>query len=89
MNTGKLTPRSNDCVRAMRLSGGFGQPDGFASVLDVKVNKAGEACFHLTYLIDYKEHAWGVMLTSTQRKALAGMLLAYEPQVFEHYAVTP
>ena len=36
--TGGLTPRSNNKEVSCRYTGGFGQPDGFASVLDVTVN---------------------------------------------------
>ena len=89
MNTGKLTPRSNDCIKAMRFSGGFGQPDGFASVLDVKINQGGEVSFKLTYrevlLRGGVEHTWSVRLTDSQRKILAAMLVEYEPRVFESY----
>lgn len=86
MKTGTLTPRSNDCVKAMRFSGSFGQPDGFASVLDVKVNQGGNVSLSLTYKGgDNQEHMWAVALTDSQRRALAVMLAAYEPRVFEYY----
>jgi hypothetical protein len=81
MFTGKLTPRSNNIVDSMRFSGAFGQPDGFGSVLDVIVNKAGEACFTL----HYEERMWSVTLTNEQRNALAKMLSNYQPCLYESY----
>lgn len=85
MEKGKLTPRSNDCVDAMRFSGGFGQPDGFASVLDVKVNRGGEVCLTLAHRVSGDERIWSVMLTDSQRHALAAMLASYKPRTFERY----
>lgn len=49
MQIGNLTPRSNDPISSMRFSGGFGQPNGFASVLTASVNKASDACLTLDY----------------------------------------
>lgn len=85
MRTGKLTPRSNNCVDAMRFSGGFGQPDGFASVLDVKINEGGEVCLTLTHRENGNESTWSVMLTDSQRNAMAAMLGEYKPRTFERY----
>lgn len=87
MNTGKLTPRSNNTVEEMRFSGGFAQPDGFASVLNVKVNKAGDACLGLTYrsgiMGEDREKSWSITLTNEQRIVLAGMLGRYQPRIYE------
>ena len=86
METGTLTPRSNNIVRAMRFSGGFGQPDGFGSVLVADVRKSGDACLTLTYRMptgNQEERTWSVILTSTQRHALAALLGDYEPALFE------
>ncbi len=81
MDTGNLTPRSNDTVTEMRFSGNFGQPDGFGSVFTAKVNTAGEACLTLEY---GEGKQWSVMLTDSQRQALASMLGIYKPILFEH-----
>jgi len=85
MEKGTLTPKSNSCVDAMRFSGAFGQPDGFASVLDVTVNQGGEACLTLTHRVNYDEKVWSVMLTDSQRNALAAMLGEYKSRTFERY----
>ena len=86
MNVGKLTPKSNNAVRKMRFAGGFGQPDGFGSVLEVRLNKAGDVSFGLTYRIDGKteEHQWSVTLDNEQRHKLIEVLSPeYEPCKFE------
>ena len=86
MKTGTLTPRSNNCVEGMRFSGDFGQPDGFGSVLAVRINEAGQACFALTYKnMDGSESSWAVTLTDSQRDALAVFLAEYKPRLFERY----
>ena len=87
METGKLTPRSNDTIDRMRFSGGFGQPNGFGSVLEVIVNSAGDATFSLTYRMgvphDDSERSWAIILTNEQRHILASMLGAYKPRLYE------
>ena len=88
MDTGTLTPRSNDTVEAMRFSGGFDHPDGFASVLIVRINRAGDACLTLQYRTDHlsgKEMIWSVMLDDGQRNALAAMLGRYQPRTYERF----
>lgn len=87
MEKGNLTPRSNDTIDEMRFSGGFGQPDGFASVLTVRVNRAGEAYFTLCYRkdfhVDRNEDMWSVGLSNEQRMVLSSMLGAYKPTLYE------
>jgi hypothetical protein len=88
MEKGKLTPRSNNLVAAMRFSGGFGQPDGFASVLTVRINTAGELALTLCYrhdVGDRQEHMWSVTLTNEQRVELADFLSLYEPTLWEQF----
>ena len=88
MDTGKLTPRSNEKVNSCLYAGQFGQPDGFASVLEVTVNRAGECALSLTYKSpdisgENNERLWSVMLTSDQRKHLAEFLTLYEPTLWD------
>jgi hypothetical protein len=85
MNTGALTPRSNTTIQAMRFSGGFGQPDGFASVLIVRVAESGEVSLTLDYRThpDTAYHQWSVQLTNEQRVTLANFLLSYKPTLWE------
>ena len=84
MNTGKLTPKSNTTVAAMRFSGNFAQPNGFGSVLTVKINEAGDAALTLVYKgVNDGEHMWSVMLDNTQRAMLANFLLSYKPRTYE------
>lgn len=85
MKTGSLTPKSNNTVHAMRFSGDFGQNDGFASVLEVRVNVAGEAALTLTYKssLDPTERQWSIMLNSEQRNALSVLLGRYQPRQYE------
>lgn len=91
MQTGKLTPRSAETVAEMRFTGGFGQPDGFASILSVNVRTSGEAYLTLDYRLDPKgdEHRWSVGLTSEQRRALGRLLLSYEPVLIEQTIPVP
>lgn len=83
---GKLTPKSNDIVEEMRLSGTCG-PTGFGSVLRADIRRSGEACITLHYSSgsygDKLDHFWAAMLTSEQRRALAEFLVSYEPTLFE------
>ena len=83
--TGGLTPRSNNKEKAYRYSGGFGQSDGFASILDVKVNTAGELTLTLHYKMttDRESQFWSVMLSNEQRKHLAALLDSYDPTLWE------
>lgn len=85
MNTGTLTPRSNDTVNEMRFTGNFGQPDGFGSVLTVSIRKDGAVCLTLTWkdLLGDEEKTWSVMLTSDQRPVLAQLLDSYNPKLWE------
>ena len=84
---GTLTPRSSDVVTEMRFSGSFGQPDGFGSVLVAGVRRDGNACLSLHYSTGHfggkLDHFWAVELTGEQRKALAALLVSYEPRLFE------
>ena len=83
--TGGLTPRSNSKEVAYRYTGGFGQPDGFASVLEVTVNRAGDLALtlHHTSGLDNHAHLWSVMLTNEQRKHLSGLIASYDPVLWE------
>ncbi len=83
MVKGKLTPKSNDTVHEMRFSGGFGQPDGFSSVLNVRVNKAGYSYLTSTYRMNGVDHTWTIELNNEQRKTLAELLTRYEPTLWE------
>ena len=83
MNTGTLTPRSNDSVDEMRFSGGFGQPDGFSSVLTVSVRRSGDVALILNYRVHGNEQMWSVMLTNEQRNVLAEMIGRYQPTLHE------
>lgn len=83
MNKGTLTPQSSDVVRDMRFTGGFGQPDGFASTLTALVRKSGALCLTLDYRVNDREQMWSVELTSEQRHTLAELLLSYEPRHWE------
>jgi hypothetical protein len=65
-----------------RYSGGFGQPDGFASVLTATVNKDGDLSLTLNYRVNSREEVWTVILTSEQRRHLASMLVQHEPKLY-------
>lgn len=85
---GNLTPRASDIVEAMRFSGGFGQPDGFSSVLEVMVRKDGSVCLRLLYsTIGDKRlsNFWAVELTNEQRFALQFFIGRYQPRLFERF----
>ena len=86
MKTGNLTPRTNSTIREKRYSGGFGQPDGFASVLNVAVRTDGRLVLTLRYrpsCVDTsKETLWSVELTNEQRKDLE-WITEYEPILVE------
>ena len=85
MKTGKLTPRTNNTIKSFRYTGGFAQPDGFASVLTVGVRQDGRACLTLIHRKDGsdEEHMWSVELTNEQRTHLASWLGEYQPTLFE------
>ena len=85
--TGNLTPKSNDTVKAMRFTGNFGQPDGFGSILTVRINKKGDAILTLHYISEGKEGLWSVMLNQEQRFALSRLLspATYEAIHFEEF----
>ena len=86
MQTGNLTPRSNNTIDEMRFTGNFGQPDGFDSVLVASVRKSGDACLTLTYCMDVgdrEERIWSIMLTNEQRLVLAKLLNEYKPTLYE------
>lgn len=85
MNKGTLTPRTNDEVEAMRFSGGFGQPDGFASVLTASVRQDGGLCLTLEFRPGPGDASgfWSVMLTNEQRRVLAALLGRYHPRLYE------
>jgi len=84
MNTGTLTPRSNNNICTTRFSGGFGQPDGFASILEARVKQDGGLCLTLTYrMVDSQEHTWSIELTNEQRGALIDAISGYEPRLWE------
>jgi len=88
--SGNLTPRSNSDTFCRRYSGGFGQPDGFGSVLDVRVNKAGDLCFTLYYKTGFPSspNMWSVTLTNEQRKNLGAGISNPEldPTLWEDFA---
>ncbi len=86
MDKGNLTARSNNKIASFRYSGGFGQPDGFASVLTVSVNKEGNLTLSLTYKrsdLSSEEHFWAVTLTDSQRQHLASWIGEHKPQLWE------
>lgn len=93
INSGNLTPRSNDAVGEMMFSGGFGQPDGFGSVLRARINRAGELALNLDYRRGISGpddvQCWCVNLTNEQRKELAKFLVTYEPTLFENVVLRP
>lgn len=83
---GTLTPRTANVVKEMRFAGeGSGWGDG--SVLIAAVRRTGDACLSLHYSTgsfgDKLDHFWAIELTGEQRKALAALLLSYEPVLFE------
>jgi hypothetical protein len=47
METGNLTPKSNDTVLEIQYTGAFGQPDGFGSVLTCRIARSGDATLAL------------------------------------------
>jgi hypothetical protein len=85
METGKLTPRANDTVSAIRFSGNFGQPDGFGSVLLVQIRMDGRAVLTCTFrdITGTKEEQWSIDLTNEQRNVLSTFLFNYKPVLFE------
>ena len=80
--TGGLTPRSNNKEVSCRYTGGFGQPDGFASVLEVTVNRGGDLALTLHWT-EKGINMWSVMLTNEQRKHLSGLIASYDPVLWE------
>lgn len=85
METGGLTPKSNNIVAAMRFTGNFGSMDGFQSILNADVRQSGDACLTLTYRdANNIEHMWSVMLTEEQRVALAGMFSKHLSKTWEY-----
>ena len=91
MNTGTLTPRSNDEVEAYRFAGPFGQPNGFSSILYVSIKKSGDVGLTLTWRLAPDEHEmmWSVMLDNEQRNALAQILGRYQPRTWERIGEKP
>jgi hypothetical protein len=84
MDTGGLTPKSNNIVAAMRFTGNFGQPDGFGSVLEADVRESGDGCLKMIWRdANNTEHQWSVMLNEQQRVALAGMFSRFLPKHYE------
>lgn len=86
MKTGNLTPRTNKEIKSVRYSGGFGQPEGFASVLTVSVRQDGRASLTLMYDAE-NQKMWTVELTHEQRVHLASWLGEYEPILHEEVKV--
>lgn len=86
MNTDGLTPRSNTIKSQIRYTGNFGQPDGFASVLEVTVHEDGEAQLTLNYRTDIgtrnDERMWSIRLTETQIDRLIKQLSHYHPTLW-------
>ncbi len=87
MKTGLLTPRTNNTIRAKRYTGGFGQSNGFGSVLRVDVRQDGRLNLCLTYKEtindDSRERTWNCELSNEQRKDLAGWIGEYDPILVE------
>jgi hypothetical protein len=85
MDTGTLTPRTNNTVEAMRFTGSFGQPNGFGSVLLAEVKQDGRLVLTLTYNRHGETNAsvWSVELDSSQRNALAALASRYQPRLYE------
>lgn len=83
---GTLTARTPDVVKEMRFAG-QGSPWSGGSVLIAAVRRSGEVCLSLHYSTgnfgDKLDHFWAIELSSEQRKALAALLLSYEPVLFE------
>jgi len=89
METGTLTPRSNDIVDEMRFSGGFGQPDGFGSVLTASMRKSGDAALTLVWRdLQGHEQTWSVVLAPGQKDALGQFLTRYQPRLYERITKT-
>lgn len=86
METGNLTPKSNNTVANMRFTGEFGQPGGFGSVLGVRLNNAGHVDFNICSRgwNDDKEKSCHCNLNNEQRKALIKMLSSHEPVLYEN-----
>ena len=74
MNTGNLTPKSNDTVLYQKYTGNFGQPDGFGSILELKVNTNGDLCLTLHYTTLGDKKMWSVMLNNEQREHMAEVI---------------
>lgn len=83
---GNLTARTADVVKEMRFAGQGSQWDG-GSVLVAAIRRTGEACLSLHYSTgnfgNKLDSFWAIELTSEQRKALAALLVSYEPTLFE------
>jgi hypothetical protein len=84
MEKGKLTPRTGSVVASMRFAGGFGQPDGFGSILRADIRTGGDLCLVLNYKLHDHETFWAVELTNEQRKKLAEFILSYDPVLYEN-----
>lgn len=80
MKTGGLTSKSNKLVCGMRFTGSFDQPDGFGSILEATVNTHGHANLKI---IKKDGNTWSIILDNQQRKAIADLLVRYEPILFE------
>ena len=85
METGNLTPKSNNDILKMRFTGSFWQPDGFGSMLNIVVNKHGNLTLGITTKDQDKETSWNVILDSAQRIALGNAIVQYEPVLYEEY----
>lgn len=89
--TGKLTPRSNEFVSGIRMTGAFGQPDGFGSVLRCIVTKDGSAQFTMYIRNEHRDGEqgidfWTVALDNEQRCCLARWLstTGHDPTLVEY-----
>jgi hypothetical protein len=80
METGKLTPKSNDTVCARRYTGSFGQPSGHGSILEAIVRRDGRLVLTVkTNLGDM----WTAELSNEQRKDFVAWAAPYEPVLWE------
>ena len=86
--TGNLTPPTNNTVMNRRYVGGFGQPKGFSSVMEVRVNEAGNLHIRVLSQIELggeKAESLSIDLTNEQRKDLAKQLARHNPVKWENF----
>lgn len=83
LETGNLTPRSNTTVINRRYVGGFGQPKGFSTILEVRVNESGDLHLRILSQQDNSVESLGMTLTNEQRLDLGKQLIRHNPIKWE------